>query len=280
MFVKLLKECGKKKNLSEGMRLHDVILEKSLLEKSPYIGNTLIRMYAKCGVLPKARAVFDMLSVRDVISWNTLIAVYANSDQCEEALNCYEKMQREGLIPDAVTFICVLKACGSVGAVGNGKQIHNQIISMGLIEKDIVLGTALVDMYAKCGMLVKAEQVIEQLPIRNVISWSSLIAGYAQQGQGHQAVNCYEWMQSEGLCPNVVTFICILKACGSTGAIDKGKQIHEIIKQKNNNLWKQQILREIIIFTIPSDYTFLNNCGYGLIQGDPFRSKRMVFLIS
>jgi pentatricopeptide repeat protein len=190
-------------------------------------------MYAKCGVLSKAQQVLKELHVRNVVSWNALITGYAEHGQGHEAVNSFDQMQSEGLAPDDVTYMCVLKACGGIGAVEKGKQIHNEIINRRLLEtdidKDIVLGTALVDMYAKCGELVKAQKLHEELRIRNVISWSALIAGYVQQGQCHEALNCFERMQSEGLPPNEVTFICMLKACGNTGAVNKGKRIHNEI---------------------------------------------------
>ena len=81
-----------------------------------------------------------------------------------------------------------------------------------MLEKNVILGTVLVDMYAKCGMLKKAQQVLEDLPFRNIVSWSVLIAGCVQHGQSHEALNYFERMQSEGLLPDVVTFVCLLKA--------------------------------------------------------------------
>eukprot|EP00250_Pteridium_aquilinum_P022497 c25392_g4_i1 orf=1-234(+) len=77
-------------------------------------------------------------------------------------------------------------------------------------------------MYAKCGSLSKAQDVLEKLPSRDVVSWNALISGYAQEGQGEQALNCFECMKRESIPPNGVTYACILKACGTIGAADKG----------------------------------------------------------
>ena len=85
-----------------------------------------------------------------------------------------------------------------MGAIDKGKQIHDEVVKRKLLEKDVVLGTALVDMYARCGMLEKARKVLEELHLRDVIAWSALIAGYAQQGQGHEALKCLKHMESEG----------------------------------------------------------------------------------
>mgnify|MGYP000087716587 FL=1 len=150
--VSLLKTCAKKKDLETGIRLHADILRKKLLEKHPYIGSTLVSMYAKCGKLDKACQVFEELPVQDGIAWNALIAGYSQDEQGEEALRCFEKMLNHGMLPDEVTFVCVLKACGHIRALAKGKQIHHEIVTKGFLhQKHVVLGNALVDMFAKCG---------------------------------------------------------------------------------------------------------------------------------
>eukprot|EP00250_Pteridium_aquilinum_P020259 c24766_g14_i3 orf=338-1072(+) len=223
--VASLRACAKQKDLYGGTRLHANTLKWGLLETSSHVANTLVSMYAKCGALAKAEELLDGLRVPDVFSWNAIIAGYTHQGKGGDALNCFERMRLEGLSPDEVTFTSISKACGSIGAANKGEQIHDRIAKQGLLEGNIVLGTALVDMYAKCGSLEKAQHVLNKLPFRDVVSWNSLIAGYAQEGQGEQALNCFEQMQREGLSPNTVTFTCILKACGNIGAADKGKQI-------------------------------------------------------
>ena len=210
------------------------------------LGNALIDMYAKCGKISLAFQVLEELPVRDVVSWNTLISVYSQHNRGHEAFNCFIQMQNEGLSPDPVTFTCILKACSITRAIEKGKEIHNQIVDRGLLEKDSVLGNALVDMYAKCGLLNKALEVCEELPLQDVVSWSAIIAAYAQQGQAHEALNCFERMKSAGVEPNVVTLICTLKACGSAGALDNGKQIHEEILS-NGLLWKDPMLGNSLV---------------------------------
>ena len=232
-FVALLKSCAKHKNLKRGINLHDEIIKKGFLEKSPYIATCLITMYAKCRMLPKAKEVIEMLPNRNVVSWNALIAGYAQEGQPCEALNTFEKMQCEGLSPDSVTFICTLKACGILRAIDKGKEVHDHIARSGLLGKNVPLGNALIDMYAKCGLLEKAQQVFDELCIRNVVSWSTLIIGYSQHGKAESALNCFKQMQEkDGITPNEVTLSCVLKACGNLGILGKGKQIHDEIIHK------------------------------------------------
>ena len=228
-FVCIMKACGKAKAIDEGKRIHEEILCMGFLENDIVVGNALVDMYVKCGFLVKAQKVMEELPIQNEVSWSSLIGGYAQQGQGHEALKCVKRMQSEGLSPDEITFISILKACASIGAINKGKEIHVDIITRGLLEKDTVLGTALVDMYAKCNMVAKSLQVLEDLHIRDVVSWSALIAGYIQQGQCHEALSCFEEMQLEGISPNSVTFICSLNACGSTGALLKGEEIHDDI---------------------------------------------------
>jgi pentatricopeptide repeat protein len=206
-----------------------MVVGMGLLKNELAVGNALVDMYARCNDFENAQAVLKELPVKDVISWNGLITGYANVGKALEAMSCFVRMQNEGLSPDPITFTCLLKACSNTRAIGKGKEIHNEIVGRGLLEKDTVLGNALVDMYAKCGLIDKALEVCESLSLQNVVSWSTIIAAYAHDGQFHEALICFERMKSAGIAPNVVTLICALKACGNAGAVDSGKQIHEDI---------------------------------------------------
>jgi pentatricopeptide repeat protein len=229
VLVSLLKSYAKDKDLLKGITVHDEIVKKGLLRKSAYIASALIHMYVRCGALRKAQEVLDELPVRDVISWSALIAGYARQGKGHEALHNFEQMQNEGLSADPVTFTCLLKACGITRSLGKGKRIHEEIVSRGMLKENVVLGGALVDMYVKCHALEKARQVLKQIPFRDAVAWSSLIAGCVQQGRCHEALKCFEQMQSEGLAPDAIAFTCALKACGSIGAIERGKRFHDAI---------------------------------------------------
>ncbi|MCO5580390.1 hypothetical protein L7F22_034256 [Adiantum nelumboides] len=225
-----LRTCAKVKDLSLGTRLHGDILRRGLLHK---FSDALVNMYARYGALDKAKEVFDLCKIRNIFTWTSLIAGFVEKGRAIDALVYYERMQHEGISPIAVTFTCILKACCSVGAVDKGEQIHDEIAKQGLLQINPMLGNALVNMYAKCGALKKAKQVLEDLPTRNVNTWCALITGYSHEGKGEQALDSFERMQHEGLSPDPITFTCILKACGSTGAMNKGEQIHNEILEQN-----------------------------------------------
>eukprot|EP00250_Pteridium_aquilinum_P018534 c24122_g15_i1 orf=170-754(+) len=114
-FVALLRACAEKKDLCRGAILHADVLKRGLLERSSYVEGALVHMYAKCGALAKAQDLLVGLPVRDVYSWTQVMMGYAQKGQGHDALNCFEQMRHEGVSPDAVTFSCILKACGSIG---------------------------------------------------------------------------------------------------------------------------------------------------------------------
>ena len=224
-YVSTLKACGSIGAKEKGEEIHDEVTKARLLDANVLVGNALLDMYAKCGDLTKARQIFRGLCIRDVVSWNTMISGYVQCGYSEEALRCYRQMRREQVPPNTVTFLCTLKACGTIGAATKGEKLHAKILRHGLLKRNSLLGTALVDMYAKCGLLAKAQKVLEELPDRDVVSWNVLIAGYALQGKAHEALECLNCMLTEGISPDEGTFLCVLSACGRNGLVNDAEML-------------------------------------------------------
>ena len=239
-FVCMLKACGSIGAVREGEDIYAEIVKKGFLENNIFVGNSVVDMYVKFGKVWKAREVFDGLPFRDVISWTTLISGYAEHGQCEEALKCFGAMQGEGIYANAATFVCILKACSSLRDLHKGREIHYKVVKERLLHTDVVIGNALVDMYAKCGALMKAREVFDELRVKNVVTWTALIMGYVQYGHSKEALSLFSQMRSEGVTPNAITFVCILKACGNIYDIEKGEEIHAEISRKRlleNNIF-------------------------------------------
>ena len=216
--------------ISSGQKIHAEIAMEGY-EIDLCIGNTLIDMYFKCGLLIEACELFDELPDQDVASWTAKISGYTDHGLGAEALKCFEEMLSKGFSPNVATFLCGMKACGSVRAIGKGQSLHAAIIKQGILMEQPV-GSSLVDMYAKCGFLVEACNVFDQLPMRNDVSFNALMWGYAERGQSIEALKCMEQMSLEGIVPDGVTFSSILKACGTVGDIRQGQEIHsEVVKR-------------------------------------------------
>ncbi|KAJ7558889.1 hypothetical protein O6H91_04G060700 [Diphasiastrum complanatum] len=229
-FVVLLKACASLAVLEQGKQLHSDIISRCF-QSDVIVGSTLVDMYSKCGCTDDARELFNNMSERNVVSWNTMIAGYVQNGLGQEALALYEQMKQEGVQPDSVTFVLLLKACASLAALEQGKQLHSDIIKRGF-HSDVIVGSTLIDMYAKCGCTEDAHELFNNMSERDVVSWTAMIAGYAQNGRGKEALALYEQMKQEGMLPDIVTFVLLLKACASLAALEQGKQLHSDIIKK------------------------------------------------
>lgn len=226
-----LKACGSLGARDKGLDIHVEIARKGL-ESDLVVGNALVDMYAKCGLIERAHEVFCKLPAQDVVSWNALIGGYTKDGHAEQALNLFAQMQHEGISADAVTYSCILNACGSMGAREKGEEIHREVDKAGLLERDLIVGNALVDMYANCGLLSKAQEVFDNLPSRDVVSWTTLIAGYVNHDRHEEALHYFEQMERSSIFPNAVTFVSSLRACANVGLTDKGQRLHAEILRK------------------------------------------------
>ena len=197
--------------------------------KDVYINPSLARTYGKCDGLVKAQEVIEKTPdpPMNVESWSFFITKYARNGLGHEALKCFKQMQDAKICPNSVIYASVLKACGIVRSLEIGECIDSEVRKQGLLHKDVVLGTALVDMYFKCGALEKAQDAFEQLPVKSVVSWSALIEGYAQLGEANMALNMYERMKAENFVPNLVTFTVLLTACSHAGLVEEGQKLFD-----------------------------------------------------
>ncbi|KQK16193.2 hypothetical protein BRADI_1g27320v3, partial [Brachypodium distachyon] len=184
--------------------------------------NALIDMYAKCGDAAAARRCFRrMLPAKNVVSWNTMIAACARSGDTREALSWFREMQRSGCVrPDDATFVAVLGACADLGALDAGRWVHAYM--MGRHTKAVVVGNALLDMYAKCGAVDGAKEVFDAMPRRDVYTYTSMISGLAMHGRGQEALALLADMRRAGVRPNAVTFLGVLSACCHAGLVEEG----------------------------------------------------------
>lgn len=216
----VFKVCSSTRALGQVKLIHSHVGQHDL-ESDVKIGSTLIDVYAKCGGVKEAREVFDRLLNRNVVSWGAMVAGYTQHGHCLSALQLFKKMQIEGVEPNRVIFLCILKACSGITALQQGRVIHDQIIKW-VFLLDMEIGNTLVDMYAKCGSVDEGHKVFVGLPAQNVISWGVMIAGYTRHGHCKAAVQCFEAMQQQGLKPDHVIFTSILTACSHAGLLEEG----------------------------------------------------------
>lgn len=196
-----------------------------------YVQAALLSFYAKSGHLGIARKVFDKMPEKTVVAWNSMISGYEQNGFGKEAIGLFHLMQDSGVKPDSTTFVSLLSACAQLGAVGLGCWVHEYIVR-NRFDVNVVLGTALINMYSKCGNLSKAREVFNSMEEKNVVAWTSMISGYGMHGHGSQAIDLFREMRIHGLRPNNVTFVAILSACAHAGLVDEGRQIYASMRQE------------------------------------------------
>ncbi|KAL8127383.1 hypothetical protein AgCh_014340 [Apium graveolens] len=229
--VSVLSACSRVsgKSITEGV--HDFIIKRGF-EGDTGVGNTLMDAYAKCGEVGVSRKVFDGMNEKDVISWNSMIAVYAQVGKSAEALELFYALVRDKNIHyNAVSLSAVLLACAHSGALQVGKCLHNQAIKMGL-QETVYIGTSVVDMYCKCGRIEAAKRAFDQMKEKNVKTWSAMVAGYGAHGHAKEALDVFYRMNSAGVKPNYITFVSVLAACSHAGMLDEGNHWFSAMENK------------------------------------------------
>ncbi|KAK1272432.1 Pentatricopeptide repeat-containing protein [Acorus gramineus] len=218
-YPSLLKACAQLLALNVGKALHGQAVRFGL-DYDLYIETTLITMYAACGDVNSARKVFDRMGdqkTRNLVVWTSMISGYVKNQSPRAALALVSEMERQGQVPDEVTMVSALSACGDLKDLSCGKKLHLHI-ERSKMKVCVVLGTAIVDMYAKCGDFKSARQVFDAMHERNVVAWSAMISGYARNNRSGEAIKTFDKMVRESdQKPNEVTIMAVLSACAQSG---------------------------------------------------------------
>ncbi|KAK3130748.1 hypothetical protein QOZ80_6BG0497560 [Eleusine coracana subsp. coracana] len=251
--------CSRAGDLSLGRRIHAYM--NGVFGFSLPLANALLDMYIKNGCLQEAVELFEQMPERDIISWTILVSGYAVAGQLdkaralfyqctdkdlilwtaminacvqhgsyEEALTLFRDMQMQRVEPDRFTVVTLLTCCANIGALDQGEWIH-QYAEGKKMKLDAVLGTALIEMYSKCGHVGKALQVFERMHGKDAAAWTAIICGLATNGQAIRALELFEEMQIGNVIPDGITFIGILNACCHGGLVDEGRKHFEAMKE-------------------------------------------------
>ncbi|KAI0500204.1 hypothetical protein KFK09_018413 [Dendrobium nobile] len=262
-FPFLLKFCSFRFSANAGQALHAHVVKLGF-QVDIFIQNSMIIMYSSCGLLVHAQKVFEQMPQRDVVSensiltgylkcgkldaalelffrmenrnirtWNSIISGLVQGGRAREALDLFQEMQFSGgesVKPDKITIASLIKACASIGALDQGKWLHRYLRRQRL-DFDVVIGTALIDMYGKCGSLAEAREVFGEILEKDVLAWSAMISALAVHGCGEEAFILFEKMVRVGLKPNYVTFGSLLSACAHSGLVEKGRWCFDLMKR-------------------------------------------------
>ncbi|KAK2968187.1 hypothetical protein RJ640_018280 [Escallonia rubra] len=229
-FAAVVSGCANVARIEWGEQLHAHVLHIGLLD-SLSVANSIMSMYSRCGQLKSAAMVFHEMSRRDVVSWSTVIAAYAQGGCGVEAFEFLSRMRRGGPKPTEFALASVLSACGTMAILEQGKQLHAHVLSIGL-DHTASIQSALINMYAKCGSIREASKIFDVVENMDTVSWTAMINGYAEHGSSHDAINLFEKLLKLGLRPDSVTFIGVLCACSHAGLVDRGFHYFKLMSKE------------------------------------------------
>ncbi|XP_056169551.1 putative pentatricopeptide repeat-containing protein At3g47840 [Syzygium oleosum] len=217
-FAAVISGCANLTKIDWGEQLHAHVLCIGLFS-SLSVANSVMTMYSKCGQLTSASIVFNEMTMRDVVSWSTLIAGYSNGRCGEDAFELLSLMRREGPKPTEFALASILSVCGNMAILDSGKQLHAHVLLIGL-EHTSMIQSALINMYGKCGSVKEASRIFDVATNNDVVSWTAMINGYAEHGYSHEAIDLFEKLPAVGLRPDPITYIGVLTACSHAGLVD------------------------------------------------------------
>ena len=237
-FPFVLKACSLVDGYNSGQCVHNCIV-KTGFEVDAYAATALLQMYAASGDMHAALKVFDEIPKWNVVAWTSLISGYISNDRPSEAVMLYRDMELWSVVPNEITMVNVLVACARSRDINTGKWVHDQIRQMGLdpfslnLNFNVILATAIVDMYAKCGRLRTARNLFNKMPQRNLVAWNSIIGAYNQYWQANEALGLFSDMRAAGFEPDKATFLSLIGACAHLGALVSGQALHAYVSKGN-----------------------------------------------
>lgn len=249
-------------------------------ERNVVSWNTLLAGYIRCGDVDTARKVFDEMPEKNVVSWTIMIAGFARHGKCKQALSFFSQLRRAGVELDQVALVAALSACAELGDLGLGRWIHSYIKEISRFRSQrllVSLNNALIHMYASCGMVEEACEVLRCMPEKSTVSWTSMITGFAKQGFAQEAITVFECMLSLGkgeVKPDEITYIGVLFACSHAGLVEEGQHYFTQMTQT----WgiKPKIEHYCCMVDLLSRAGFLDE-AFNLIENMPIKPKDAVW---
>ncbi|KAL1207340.1 Pentatricopeptide repeat-containing protein [Cardamine amara subsp. amara] len=215
--------CGNHLELGVGRSVHSSLF-KFGLQRDEHINHSLITLYAKCSQVGDARKVFDEITEKNMVSWNSMITGYSQAGYKKEAVDLFREMEKEGVEPDERTLVSLLGACTHLGDLRTGRLLEEVAITK-KIGLSTFLGPKLISMFGKCGDLDSARRVFNQMNEKDRVAWNAMITVYSQSGKSDKAIKLFREMEENRVSPDAVTLSTVLAACGSVGALELGKRI-------------------------------------------------------
>ncbi|CAN6675859.1 unnamed protein product [Malus baccata var. baccata] len=220
----VLRSCIRLGLHREGSSVHCFAIRNGVDPDLDFLGSALFELYSEIGGLSYCQKVINTIGGRNVVSWNTIISGYCQKGLLREALVLFVQMQTQGLMPDSFSMSSALSACGKVGSLELGHQIHGHIIKRGYLDEFVL--NSLIDMYSKCGFVDSAYMIFDKIKHLGLVTWNAMISGFSQNGNPVMAIGLFDEMYLNCHEINEVTILSIIQACSELGYLEKGKWVH------------------------------------------------------
>ena len=224
VLASIIRACTQFCGVDQGCQVHGFVF-KAGFDQEVYVGTSLIDFYAKLGNIEEARLVFDGLLVRNSVTWTTIITGYVKAGRSEVSLQLFHQMRETNSVPDKYVVSSVLSACTMLELIEVGKQIHAYVLRMG-VEMDVSVLNVFIYLYVKCGKVQAGRRLFDHMVVKNIISWTTMIAGYMKNSYDWEAMKLFSEMSRLSLKPDGFACTSVLTSCGSVEALKHGKQVH------------------------------------------------------
>lgn len=237
LFMEMPEKCQKTWNsiLLEFTRNGLVKEAHAFLEKSPYSDvvswTNIIVGYFEIGEVDNAVSVFDLMRSRDAIAYNVTIFGLGENNRGEEGIKLFIRMKELGSLPDEATFTSVLTICSDLPTLQLGRQTHALVVKTGY-GSFMAVCNVIITMYARCGNIDSALLEFSSMSNHDIISWNSIICGFAHHGNGENALDMFRKMRLQGVEPNHITFVGVLSACSHAGLVDLGRYFFHMMRHE------------------------------------------------
>ncbi|KAM5559486.1 putative pentatricopeptide repeat-containing protein [Rosa sericea] len=225
--AQVIQTYAKTKQLNKGKGLHAHLL-RTHYPLCIFLTNHLLNMYSKCGDVDYALKVFDQMPHRNLVSWTAMVTGFSQNLRFSESFKAFSQMRSAGESPTQFAIASVIRACVVLGSVEIGRQLHSLALKLGL-ACELFVGSNLADMYSKCGFMVEACKVFEEMPSKDAVSWTSMIDGYAKSGDSEAALLSYQRMINDGIGVDKYVVSSALSACSALKACQFGKCVHSSV---------------------------------------------------
>ncbi|KAJ1412886.1 Tetratricopeptide-like helical domain superfamily [Sesbania bispinosa] len=224
ILASVIRACTQLGGLNQALQVHGLVVKGGFVQ-DVYVGTTLIDFYAKSGYIDEARLLFDGLEVKTTVTWTTIIAGYTKQGRSEVSLKLFNQMREGDVCPDKYVLSSVLSACSMLEFLQGGKQIHGYVLRRG-IDMDVSMVNGIIDFYLKCHKVETGRKLFDRMVDKNVVSWTTMIAGCMQNSFHRDAMDLFVEMTRLGWKHDTFGCSSVLNSCGSLQALEKGRQVH------------------------------------------------------